>query len=187
MKQVSFTEMKNGSREDYKFLQRLEKQFVEDLADRVLLSLKEIEGGLGGYQISRLDHALQSATRAKRAEEDDEFVVACLLHDIGDPLAPYNHGEMAAAILRPYVSDEVYWIVKHHGIFQAYYYAHHLGGNRDVRDRYKEHPYYAATVRFCENYDQNCFDPAYDTLPLSAFEPTVRSFFAREPFAFDRS
>ena len=77
---------------------------------------------LEGYQVSRLEHSLQSATKALRAGEDEEMIVAALLHDIGDELAPLNHSEYAAAVLKPYVSEKTHWIVKMHGLFQTFYY-----------------------------------------------------------------
>ena len=136
-----------------------------------------------GYQVSRLEHSLQSATRALHAGESEEMIVAALLHDIGDELAPMNHSEYAASILKPYVSEKTHWIVEKHGEFQAYYYAHHLGGNRNKRDKYKGHKYFDACVNFCEKYDQCSFDPDYESYPLEKFEPMVRNIFARKPYS----
>lgn len=187
MDTVSFTRMEDGTREDYELLDALERKNAEGIADRALAHLKTLKEGLQGYAIDRFEHSLQSATRAYRDGRDEEYVVAALLHDVGDMLSPYNHGEFAAAMLRPYVSERTYWIVKYHPIFQAYYYAHHTGGDRNIRERYKDEPYYADTVEFCEKYDQNCFDPDYENLPLDFFEPMVRRVFAREPFQYDRT
>jgi predicted HD phosphohydrolase len=170
---VSFTQMKDGSAEDYELLGRIEAEEMKSFPDRVLGWLRTMEDS-AGYQISRLDHSLQAATRAQRAGEDEETVVCVLLHDIGDYLAPANHSEVAAAVLRPYVSDKNYWIVKHHGVFQGFYYFHHVGMDRHARERWKDHPHYRATVDFCENYDQCSFDPDYDSLSLEFFEPMVR-------------
>ena len=126
---------------------------------------------------------MQCATRALRAGESEEMIVATLLHDIGDELAPMNHSEYAASILKPYVSEKTHWIVEKHGEFQAYYYAHHLGGNRNKRDKYKGHKYFDACVNFCEKYDQCSFDPNYESYPLEKFEPMVRNIFARKPYS----
>ena len=126
---------------------------------------------------------MQSATRALHAGESEEMIVAALLHDIGDELAPMNHSEYAASILKPYVSEKTHWIVEKHGEFQAYYYAHHLGGNRNKRDKYKGHKYFDACVNFCEKYDQCSFDPNYKSYPLEKFEPMVRNIFARKPYS----
>jgi len=174
MKTVNFTRMENGTREEYEFLDDLEKQYIKGLPDRLMNAMRALEHSLSGYQISRLEHCLQGATRAYRAGESDEMIITVLLHDIGDELAPHSHSEMAAAILRPYVSDKLYWIVKHHGIFQMYYYAHHCGGDRNTRDMYKDHEWYQDAVDFCHNYDQNCFDPDFDSEPLEFFEPILR-------------
>lgn len=180
---VSFTQMKHGTKEDYELLQRLEDEYCEGLPDRLLESLRALEHSLAGYQVSRLEHSLQSATRAHAAGEDEETVVAALLHDMGDELAPHSHSELAAAVLRPYVSDKTYWIIKYHGVFQMYYYAHHVGGDQNARDRFRGHPWFDDAVRFCEEYDQNCFDPAFQSKPLEFFEPMLRRVFARAPFS----
>ena len=183
---VSFTTMAAGTKEDYEFLERLEAEFAASTADRVLDQLRGLAGSLGGYKVDRLEHSLQSATRAYRDDADEEMVVAALLHDIGDLLSPHNHSELAAAVLRPYVSERTYWIVRQHGLFQSYYYAHHFGNDRNVRDRYIDHPWYQDAVDFCHRWDQSSFDPAYESLPLEFFEPMVRRIFAREPFSAGR-
>lgn len=179
---VSFTQMKHGTKADYELLDRYEHAYCRELPQRLMESLRKLEHSLAGYQVSRLQHSLQSATRAHAAGEDEEIVVAALLHDIGDELAPHSHSEMAAAVLRPYVSEKTYWIIKYHGVFQMYYYAHHVGGDRHARDRFRGHPWYDDAVRFCEEYDQNCFDPNYVAKPLEFFEPMVRAVFSREPW-----
>ena len=183
MKKVSFTEMKKGTKEDYLLLDKNEKDFAKKTADRILKFLSSLTETLEGYQVSRLEHSLQSATRALHAGESEEMIVAALLHDIGDELAPMNHSEYAASILKPYVSEKTHWIVEKHGEFQAYYYAHHLGENRNKRDKYKGHKYFDACVNFCEKYDQCSFDPNYESYPLEKFEPMVRNIFARKPYS----
>jgi predicted HD phosphohydrolase len=181
---VGFTRMADGTAEDYALLERLEGPFLASLPDRLLAALDGLKTSLAGYQVSRYEHSLQSATRAHRDGRDEEYVVAALLHDIGDELAPYTHGEMTAAVLRPYVAPEICWVIKHHGLFQMYYYAHHTGGDRDARERYRGHPWFDACAEFCELYDQNCFDPDFDSLPVETFEPMLRRVFA-EPRYLD--
>ena len=175
--------MKNGTKEDYILLDKHERDYVSKTADRLLKFLSSLTETLEGYKISRLEHSLQSATRALKAGESEEMIVATLLHDIGDELAPMNHSQYAASILKPYVSEKTHWIIEKHGEFQAYYYAHHLGGDRNMRDKYKNHEYYQATIDFCEKYDQNSFDPNYKSLPLKDFEPMLRRIFARKPYS----
>ncbi len=179
MDKVNFICMEDGTPEEYAFLDKLENQYVQDLPARLIVALKAIDSSLSGYQISRLEHSLQGATRAFLAEEYLEMVMAVLFHDIGDSLAPYSHSEMAAAILRPFVSEKIYWIVKHHGVFQMYYYAHHSGGDRNAREVFINNPWYDDAVRFCHDYDQNCFDPNYESKPLEFFVPMVNGFFSR--------
>lgn len=176
---VGFTAMADGTAEDYALLSRIEDEELTAFPDRVLGWLATMDGS-SGYRISRLQHCLQAATRAHRAGEDEETVVCALLHDIGDYLAPANHSEVAAAVLRPYVSDRNYWIVKHHGVFQGVYYFHHLGQDPDARDRWRDHPYYQATVDFCAEYDQNSFDPDYVAEPVEFFAPMVRRVLAAD-------
>jgi len=183
MKKVKFTEMKKGSKEDYLLLNKLEKKFIEGTADRVLKTMQGLTSSLVGYQINRLEHSLQTATRALKEKASDEMIVAALLHDIGDELAPNNHAEFAAAILKPYVSEKTAWIVEKHGIFQMYYYAHHLGFNKNERDKYEGHKYYPATAEFCEKWDQISFDPNYESLLLKEFEPYVKKIFSRTPYS----
>lgn len=178
MNTVNFTRMEDSTREEYEFLDDLEKKYCSGLADRLLKALKQLEYSLSGYKVTRLEHVLQGATRAHRAGESDEMILAVLLHDIGDELAPHSHSEMAAAVLRPFVSKKIYWIVKHHGLFQMFYYAHFFGGDRNIRDQFKQHQWYQDAVDFCHKYDQNCFDPNYDSEPVEFFEPLVRKMLA---------
>ena len=175
--------MKDGTKEDYLLLDKHEKKYIEGTADRILKFMLSLNSTLEGYQITRLEHSLQTATRALNDKASDEMIVASLLHDIGDELAPLNHAEYAATVLKPYVSEKTHWIIEKHGEFQAYYYAHHLGGNRNKRDKYKDHKYYDACVKFCEKYDQCSFDPNYKSYPLEKFEPMVRNIFARKPYS----
>lgn len=179
MQHISFTRMSDGTREEYQWLAQFNKEVCDRAIDNVVSLLRLMQGPKLGYQIDRYQHSLQSATRAHRDGADEELVVCALLHDIGDTIAPDNHSQAAAAILRPFVSEQYYWIVQHHGIFQGYYYFHHLEMDRNARDAFKDHPHYEACVNFCEHYDQNCFDPDYDNLPLDAFEPILRRVFAK--------
>ena len=178
---VSFTQMKFGPREDYELLDKSERDHARFLPQRIMATIKRLDESLEGYPVSRLEHSLQTATRALRDGADEEMVVAALIHDVGDELAPYNHAAIAADILRPYVREEVTWIVENHGLFQCYYYVHHMGGDRNMRDRFRGHKWFEACASFCEKWDQASFDPTYDTMPLSAFEPLVEKIFSRKP------
>ena len=182
MKQVAFTQMKDGTAEEYQFLQALEHDYIRALPDRLITALEALGDSLPGYQISRLEHSLQSATRAEADGADIDMVVAALVHDIGDVLAPENHSQMAAAILRPFVRAEVTWVIEMHGLFQMQYYAHHVGNNPDGYLAYADHKWFDSCARFCELYDQASFDPAYPTKPLSYFVPMLREVFGRKAF-----
>ena len=181
METVSFTAMKAGTQSDYMLLDCYEQQHIATLPDRILGTLARLGEGLGGYQIDRLQHSLQSATRAENDGVDEEWIAACLIHDIGDDLAPLNHSEFAAALIKPYVREEVHWVVAHHGLFQMVYYAHHLGQDPDGRERYRDHPFYESCVRFCERWDQPSFDPVYPTRSLEYFAPVIHRVFSPQP------
>jgi predicted HD phosphohydrolase len=178
--------MQDATAADYEPIISRAVEHVAGLPDRVLAAIRELGAGDAGYAVSRLDHSLQSATRALRDGRDDAYVVMCLVHDIGDTLAPHNHGEIAAAVLEPFVPPELAWITRHHPVFQFYYYGARVGVDPNLRERYRGHEFFDATVEFCEKYDENCFDPTYNTLPLDDFEPIVRRVMA-QPIAGWRS
>lgn len=182
MDRVKFTAMKDGDKEDYDFLTEHEIAYTKGTAKRLLTALETLDEGLSGYQITRLGHSLQSATRAWRDGADVDWIVSALLHDVGDIFAPYNHDEYAAAILKPFVREQCTWVVEKHGDFQMIYYGHHVGGNPDKRDAYKGHMYFDDCATFCERWDQSSFDPEYDNLPLDFFRDMVEEVFARTPY-----
>ena len=182
MQHVSFLRMDDGTAEDYAFLNALENEFVTALPDRLLAALANLEGSLAGYQINRLEHSLQSATRAEADGADIELIVGALIHDLGDDLAPLNHSQLAASIIRPYVRAEVAWIIEHHGVFQMQYYGDAMGVDKNAREVYREHPWFDSCQQFCRDWDQVAFDPNYPTKPIVHFEPMLREIFTRPPF-----
>ncbi len=175
---AQFREMLEGTAEDWAIIAGHSKAFNTGLAKRVIDHLKLLDGDFGGFPVDRLTHSLQTATRAHRAGEDEEYVVCALLHDIGDTLGSYNHPDVAAAILKPFVSEQNHWMVANHGVFQGYYFFHHLGLDREMREQFRGHPHFEHTARFCHLYDQAAFDPDYDSLPLDAFIAMVERLFA---------
>ncbi|MFZ8944793.1 MAG: HD domain-containing protein [Paracoccaceae bacterium] len=182
MDHVKFTQMKDGDKEDYAFLTEHEVEFTKGTADRLLSAMVDLDKGLSGYQVTRLGHSIQSATRALNDGADVDWIVSALLHDIGDIYAPYNHDEYAAAILRPFVREQCAWVVEKHGDFQMVYYGHHVGGNPNKRDAFKGHPYFDDCAEFCERWDQSSFDPNYNSKPLSFFTGMVQEVFSRTPY-----
>jgi len=183
MQTVAFTQMKDGTRADYALLAEHEGDYVAATADRLLAALAALDSGYSGYRISRLGHSLQTATRARRDGADADWIVTALLHDIGDALAPHNHDEMAAAILRPFLREQCTWVCATHGDFQLVYYGHHVGADPEKRQRHRAGAYFDDCVDFCERWDQASFDPAYATDPLDSFAPLLREVFARKPYA----
>ncbi|HUF55148.1 MAG TPA: HD domain-containing protein [Thermohalobaculum sp.] len=180
---VGFRQMKDGTAEDYALLGQLEKPYLAATADRLMSELAaQGDETMSGYRITRLEHGLQAATRARRDGADTDWIVAALMHDIGDRLAPQNHDRFAAEIMRPFMREEVVWTVEHHGVFQMYYYAHHMGWDRELRERYRDSPYYESCRAFCERWDQSSFDPDYPADPLASFEDEVQAIFARKAY-----
>ena len=179
MERATFTRMEESTAQDWSLIRNEAMGFSRQLPDRLLAHLKVLEGDYGGFPVDRYTHSLQTATRALKAGCDEEYVVCALFHDIGDTLGSYNHFDIAAAILKPFVSEANLWMVQNHGIFQGYYFFHHLGLNRNLRDQFAGHPHYARTEEFCALYDNPAFDPKGETLPMSAFEPMVRRVFAK--------
>jgi len=171
---AKFHAMTEGTAEDWQAIAGYTLASSAGLADRTLEHLRALASEEGGFAVDRLTHSLQTATRAARANRDDEYVFCALLHDIGDLLGPYNHADIAAAVVKPFVSEKNHWIVEKHAVFQGYYFFHHLGLDRDAREKYRGHEWFDACAEFCAEYDQNAFDPNYDTLPLEHFEPLVR-------------
>ncbi len=176
---AQFKAMVDGTQEDWMKIVAATADFNRGVADRVLAHLKTLAGDCGGFPVDRLEHSLQSATLAHRDGMDEEYVVCALIHDIGDILCSASHADLGATIMKPYVSDANYWMMAHHGIFPGYYFFHYLGLDRDMRDQFRGHPHFEHTARFCARHDQNAFDPAYDTMPLEAFEPMVQRVMAR--------
>ncbi|MGB3639349.1 MAG: HD domain-containing protein [Rivularia sp. (in: cyanobacteria)] len=180
-----YTRMDNLNEEQWNFTNQCFEELVNGLTDRIINTLGGLKGHGMGSQVDRLEHCLQTATRAYRDGADEEMVVCALLHDIGDDLAPYNHGQVAAAILRPYVQPENVWMLEHHELFQGYYFHDFIGRDRNERDKYKEHPTFEQTIIFCDRWDQVSFDPSYNSMSLSDFRPMLESIFSREPRDFE--
>ncbi len=176
---AGFTRMQDSTAEDWRLIGADYAQFAPQLADRVLTHLKLLDGDFGGFQVDRLTHSLQTATRAAKAGRDDEYIVCALLHDIGDTLGSYNHPDIAAAIVKPFVSEQNHWIVEKHGIFQGYYFFHHIGLDRDMREQFRDHRWFDDAAAFCAEYDAPAFDPRAETFSLAEFEPVVRRVMAQ--------
>jgi predicted HD phosphohydrolase len=176
---ANFTRMQDSTQADWQVIGGEFMQFSKGLPDRVMAHLKILEGDYGGFPVDRYTHSLQTATRAWRDGRDEEYVVCALLHDIGDTLGSFNHPDIAAAILKPFVSEANHWMVQQHGIFQGHYFFHYIGMDRDMREQFRGHPHFDRTEEFCALYDSPAFDAQAETLPLSEFEPMLRRLMAR--------
>jgi predicted HD phosphohydrolase len=180
---VSFTRLRDMTKEDMDLLNEAYEESVKTLPDELLEALGKLSNYNYAQQVTELEHSLQCATRAKRDGQDDDYVAMALLHDVIFPLAPHSHGPAAAVVFRPFFDERLCWILEKHEVFQAYYTAHLDNHEWDpnARDKYRDHPYYNDCVEFCEKYDQPAFDPSYDSLPLSDFEPLLRRVFTQPP------
>jgi predicted HD phosphohydrolase len=174
---AGFTRMIDGTAAEWEIIENEMAELARGLPSRLLAHLKLLEGDFGGFAVDRLEHSLQSATRAAEDGKDEEYVACALLHDIGDTLGPMNHAQVAAAIIQPFVSERNHWIIGHHGIFQGYYFFEYAGLDKNMRDRYKDHEYYGDCEEFCRKYDQNSFDPAFSSMPLIEFEAIIQRIF----------
>jgi len=175
---ANFTNMASSTQADWRVIGGEFIRFASGLPDRVLAHLRLLDGDYGGFPVDRLTHSLQTATLAHADGRDEEYVVCALLHDIGDTLGSFNHPEIAAAILRPFVSEANHWMVEKHGIFQGYYFFHHIGMDRDMREQFRGHPHFAYAEEFCGKYDAPAFDARGETQPLAFFEPMLRRVLA---------
>ena len=182
---ATFKRMDESTAEDWVAIMSQHDALIDVLPERILEQLRLLDSCAGGFAVDRLTHSLQTAHRAEIDGRDDTYLICALLHDIGDVLGPLNHADIAAAILRPWVPDAYHWMVQQHGVFQGYFFWHHIGGDRDARDRLRGHEHYELTEEFVRKYDMPAFDDEYPTPPLEHYEPLVRSFFARhrEPAA----
>ena len=174
---ATFTQMIDGTADDWAIVVREMEENAKVLPTRLLMHLQSLSGDSGGFAVDRLEHSLQTATRAAEDGRDEEYVACALLHDIGDTFGTTNHDKIAAAIIQPYVSEKNHWIVSHHGTLQGYYFFEYSGLDKNLRDKYKNHEYYGDCEEFCRKYDQNSFDPNFTSIPLDEFAPIIERIF----------
>jgi len=175
---AEFKSMKESTKADWDIIVARYQPFAKELPSRILAHLRLLGGDSGGFAVDRLQHSLLTATLAHKAGEDEEYVVCALLHDIGDTLGSWNHPEVSAAVLKPFVSEANHWMVEKHGIFQGYFFFQHVGMDRNMREQFRGHPHFERTARFCEIYDNPAFDPGMECAPLEFFEPMLRKVFS---------
>ena len=174
-RRTSFKSFEESTAEDWALIADRLQVTQSYVPDNVIAQMRILEHDHGGFPVSRLEHSLQTATRAERDGRDDEYVLCALLHDIGDTLAPFNHPSIAAGLLKPFVSPANHWMVEHHGIFQGYYFWHHIGADRNTREQFRGHEFFEYTEEFCAKYDQTAFDSDYKSEPLEHYEPLIHS------------
>jgi predicted HD phosphohydrolase len=178
----TFTRMDESTAEQWAVIGKETYEHQDRVAESVLALLRSLAAITDGFAVDQLTHSLQTATRAERAGADEEVVFASLLHDIGKAVSVPNHPEIAAAIIKPYVSSDVYNMIRVHQDFQGRHYYAHFGGDPDARAKYVGEPWFDLAAEFADDWDQVAFDPGYDTLPLEHFEPLVRARCAKPNF-----
>ena len=183
---ATFADMKESTAEDWAIIASQRPHLVRDLPHQLLKHMRLMDGDFGGFPVDRLQHSLLTATLAQQDGRDEEYVVCALLHDIGDTLSPLNHPAIGAAIVKPFVSEANHWMVEHHGIFQGYYFFDYVGRDRTIRDDFREHPFFAHTLEFCEKYDSLAFNPKLEYMLLDAFVPMIQRVFAKQQRAIYR-
>ncbi len=179
---ATYSSMETSTPEDWEIIKGYSEQRRERVQQSLMSMLKQMETADDGGPVNGLEHSLQSATRAYEDGADDETVFIALFHDVGQIVSQDNHSEVAAAILRPFISKKNHWIVQHHGEFQGYYFWHMTGKDRYAREKYKDNPYYQDCIDWCYKYDQNAFAQDYPTKPLEFFEPIVERVMSRKPW-----
>jgi predicted HD phosphohydrolase len=176
---ATFSSIEHSTREDWALIGADFMKYARQLPQRIIAHLKLLDGDFGGFPVDRLHHSLLTATLAMQDGRDDEYVACALLHDIGDTLGTFNHPDIGAAIVKPFVSEENHWMVEKHGIFQGYYFFHHVGMDRNMREQFRGHQHFARTANFCEKYDGPAFDAKAECFPLAAFEPVLQRVFEK--------
>jgi predicted HD phosphohydrolase len=179
---TTFTRMDESTAEQWSVIGAETVANGARIAEHVLTLLRALGGITDGFAVDQLTHCLQTATRAERAGADDEMVVAALCHDIGKYVSISNHPAIAAEMLKPFVRDDVYHVIRVHQDFQGKHYYAHFGRDRDARERYRDEPWFDVAARFADDWDQVAFDPGYDTLPLEHFEGRLRRVFGTSRF-----
>ncbi len=175
---AEFRSFQESTKDDWSIIMRQIGATQNMVAENALHLLRCLASDHGGFPVTRLEHSLQTATRAEADGRDEEYVMCALLHDIGDTLAPFNHPYIASTMVKPLVSEANHFMVAQHGIFQGYYFWHHIGLDQHAREAFRDSPYFEYTEEFCAKYDSPAFDPDYVSAPLDHFEPMVRRFFA---------
>src|SRR5438309_1324025 len=175
---MAFTRMDQGKIEDWMAIGQAVTIRQADMPAMIKSMLGKLEEQVDGFAVNQLQHGLQTATRAARDGAPEEMIVAALCHDIGKVISVENHPAIAAEILKPYVSWETYEIIRTHQDFQGRHYYALMGKDPEARGQYATEPWYELACVFTDGWDQTSFDPAYDTLPLSHFEPMIDRVFA---------
>src|SRR6185369_65800 len=177
---MSFTRMDQSSTADWMAIGGEVAKRQAGMPATIKAMLRQLAEQTDGFVIDQLQHGLQTATRALRAGASEELIVAALCHDIGKGISVINHPAIAAEILKPYVADETYQIIRTHQDFQGKHYYALLGLDPAARQQYLNEPWFEQARIFTDEWDQTSFDPNYDTQPLEHFEPLLERVFSKQ-------
>ena len=180
---MPFTRMDESSTDEWQAIGREVAKRQASMPQTIKSMLLQLEAQTDGFEVNQLIHSLQTATRALRGGASEELIVAALCHDIGKVISVANHPAIAAEILRPYVSDETYQIIRTHQDFQGRHYYALMGKDPDARSQYVDESWFELAQKFTDEWDQTSFDSEYETLPLSYFDPMVENIFGKKLFA----
>jgi len=178
---ANFTRMQDGKIEDWMIIGAAHKQDFAKTADRFIEMLKQLENATLGFACDQLQHALMAGTLARRAGASDEHIVIALCHDMAKVINVPNHGQIAAEMMRPYISEDSYHVIYNHQAFQGEYYYHFMGAPNDLRKNFKDEPWYDLAVKLVDEWDAPAFDPDFEVDSLESFIPLMRKVFHDSP------
>jgi predicted HD phosphohydrolase len=174
---ISFTRMDESTKEQWLHIGAQHAVNQGRVADRMLMLLESLREITDGFNTDQLTHCLQTATLAELAGADEEIVFASLMHDVGKAVTVENHGAIAAELIKPFVREDVYQMIRVHQDFQGKHYYEHFGADPNARESHRAEltpEQFELAALFADEWDQIAFDAEYDTLPLEHFEPVVR-------------
>jgi predicted HD phosphohydrolase len=179
--QAGFTRMQEGSLDDWKIIGAAHKEDFGKTADRFIGMLRQLENATLGFACDQLQHALMCGTLARRAGASNEHIVIALCHDIAKVINVPNHGQIAAEMMRPYISDDSYHVIYNHQAFQGEHYYQYLGAPTDLRKQWVDESWYPLAVKLVDEWDAPAFDPDFEVDSLESFVPLMREVFHDNP------
>ena len=160
--------MDDLSRSDWENLSQYRKKYNREQQAEQALAMLEVQKDdpSYGFRVNNYRHCLQSATMVYRDGGDDEAIVVALFHDLGFNVCPDNHGEFSATLLANYISEQHYWMLRHHAAFLNFHAKTHSSADWNAREQYRGNPHFEYTADWVARYDQTSIQTQYDTCLL---------------------